>query len=391
MIHFSFSSVLMTVLMSNVLLIVIALCFRNDSLLMNIGYKMMAVFCLVTLLRLLLPFELPIARTLPFPEMFTNVVGNFRHSYGTVLGIDLSLWTGFCAIWMIGIIVQLMIAVKERMTVRDYVRIYGVDVTDNEPYASILKELCTEKQLRHVRILLVEGIGSPMISGLRRAIILLPMGANVSDSNARYAMEHEIYHYAHHDLWIKVAVNCLVTVYWWNPCSHLLKRQIDTLIEMRIDDRIMSKGPEEALAYVTSMHRYAVSARDKQKGKQDIASLFGLRNRSIHYRLCMMRSRYNRANYGICVGMLLLMLVLYIGSYLFIGEASGYKFEASESLVTMTEDNVYAIQNEDGTYDIYLSDSTFIETTDSLEYYPADIKVYSSEEEYFKENPQDDL
>lgn len=391
MIHFSFSSVLMTVLMSNVLLVVIALCFRNDNLLMNIGYKMMAVFCLVTLLRLLLPFELPIARTLPFPEAITNLVGNFRHSYGTVLGIDLSLWTGFCAIWVIGIIVQLMIAVKERMTVKNYIRIYGVDVTDNEPYASMLRELCTEKQLQHVRILLVEAIGTPMISGLRRAKILLPIGANVSNSDSRYAIEHEIYHYAHHDLWIKVAVGCLVTIYWWNPCSHLLKRQIDTLIDMRIDDRIMSKGPEEALAYVTSMHRYAVSARERQKEKGDTALLFGLRNRTIHYRLCVMRSRYNKANYGVCVGMLIFMLTLYIGSYLVIGEASGYKLEASESFITMTDENTYAIQNKDGTYNIYLDGGIYLETTDSLEYYPADIKIYSSEEEYLKENSQDDF
>lgn len=391
MIHFSFSSVLMAVLMSNVLLIVIALCFRNDNLLMNIGYKMMAVFCLVTLLRLMLPFELPIAKTLLFPELITNVVGNFRHSYGTVLGIDLSLWTGFCAIWIIGIIVELMIAAKEHMTVKDYIRIYGVDVTDREPYASMLKELCTEKQLRHVRIFLVDAISAPMISGLRNAKILLPIGAKVSDSDSQYAIEHEICHYAYYDLWIKVAVGCLVTIYWWNPCSYLLKRQINTVIEMRIDDQIMSKGSDEAIAYVASMHRYAVSARDKQKEKRDTASLLGGRNRSIHYRLCMMRSRYIKNNRGICVGMLIIMLTLYIGSYLFIGEASGYKLEASEALITVDEDNTYAIQNSDGTYDIYMDGGIYLETTDSLEYYPADIKIYSSEEEYLKENSQDDF
>lgn len=226
---FSFSSVLMTVIMSNVLLVVITLCLCSDRLLINFTYKMMALLCLVVLLRLLLPFELSIARTLAFPRSISNIVVNIRHSYGTVLGIDLSLWTGFCAIWIAGIIVQLMIAVRERMAVKNCVRMYGVDVTDNEPYASTLKELCTEKQLGRVRILLVKGIMTPMTSGLRHTKILLPKEASVLDANTRYAMEQEIYYYAHRDLWIKVAVGCLATVYWWNPCSRLLKRQIDML------------------------------------------------------------------------------------------------------------------------------------------------------------------
>ncbi|MCM1118697.1 MAG: M56 family metallopeptidase [bacterium] len=375
--------------MSNILLVVITMCFRSDSLLMNIGYKLMAVFCLVTLLRLLLPFELPITKTLPFPEAITYVIGNFRHSYGTVLGIDISLWTGFCAVWIVGIILQVVLYIREYLLVKNYVRIYGVDITKDEPYASMLKELCTEKQLRHVRIMLLQEIEAPMVFGLWRSKILLPAGANVSDSNARYAIEHEIYHYIHHDLWIKVAVSLLVTVYWWNPCSHVLKRQIDMLIEMRIDDHIMGKGPEEALAYVSSIHRYAVSAKDKQKDKQETAPLFGAGDSAMHYRMCVMKGRYNRANYIICFVMLLLMLALYAGSYLFIGEASGYyKLEESDALVTITEENVSAIQNQDGTYDIYLEGGIYLETTDSLEYYPEDMKIYSSEEEYLEQNPQ---
>ncbi|MCM1118694.1 MAG: hypothetical protein NC543_04960 [bacterium] len=386
MIHFSFSSVLMTVLMSNVLLIVITVCFRNDRLLMNIGYKLMAVFCLVTSLRLLLPFELPITKTLPLPEAITNIVGNIRHSYGTVLGVEVSFWTGFCVVWIAGIILQIIIYVNEYLSVKNYIQKYGVDVTGNEPYASTLKELCSEKQLSQVRVLMVKGINAPMIFGLRRAKILLPAEAVVSDSNAQNALEHEIYHYMHHDLWVKMAVCCLVTVYWWNPCSHLLKRQIDILMEMRIDDHIMSKGPEEALAYVASLHSYAVNVRDKQKGKQETAPLFGLRNHSIHYRLCVMRRRYSKANYGVCACMLILMLVLYIGSYMFIGEALGYKPEVEKSFVTMTEENISAIQNKEGTYDIYLDGGIYLETTDTLEFYPADVKIYLSEDEYHEKN-----
>lgn len=72
-------------------------------------------------------------------------------------------------------------------------------------------------------------------------------------------------------------MNCLVIICWRNHCSHILCRQIDILIEMRIDDSVMYKIREGAVAY---------------------------------------------------------------------------KLDVAEAFVT-TQDNVYAVQNEDGSYDIY--------------------------------------
>ena len=63
MIRFSLSSVLMTVLVSNLLLIVISLLFRNEKILARIGFRLTAMFCIITLIRLLLPLELPFAKT----------------------------------------------------------------------------------------------------------------------------------------------------------------------------------------------------------------------------------------------------------------------------------------------------------------------------------------
>ena len=59
MIHFSFTSVLMTVVVSNLLLAAISMLFRNEDVLAGIGFKLTAVFCVITLMRFLFPFELP--------------------------------------------------------------------------------------------------------------------------------------------------------------------------------------------------------------------------------------------------------------------------------------------------------------------------------------------
>ncbi len=64
MLYYSFSTVLMTILASNFLIILISLCFQNDKLMVTIGYKLLAVFAIFTLLRLLLPFEFPFSNNI---------------------------------------------------------------------------------------------------------------------------------------------------------------------------------------------------------------------------------------------------------------------------------------------------------------------------------------
>ena len=386
MIHFSFSSVLMTILMSNLMLVIIARCFRNENVMAGIGYKLMAVFCAVTLVRLLLPLELPFTKTFALPRVLSNIATAFQHSYGTFLGIRLSLWTAFCIIWIVGAIVFWAIYIHEHSVLRYYVRTYGKDVTNEEPFVSMLEELCSEKQRQKIRILKTLGVESPMILGLCRPKILLPANVNVSNDDTLFAIKHEIYHYAHHDLWIKTATKCLTVAYWWNPYCHQLNKRISTLMEMRIDDNIMKKDPLEATKYVLSLHHHVTNMNHEAKEDDHSASLCSRERSSFYQRLCMMHHQSEKRNYLTCVGMLILMVGIYIGSYLVILEASTYEFNIEGYHFTTKGNNVYAIENEDGSYSVYTTNGFFLETIDTLEYYPWNITIYSSEEEYHEKN-----
>lgn len=95
MIQFSFSSVLMTVLTSNLLLILVALFFRNEKTLARVGYRLTAVYCAVTLIRLLFPCELPFTKTVVLPSGISNLFALLRHPYEVIPGIRLSAWEIF--------------------------------------------------------------------------------------------------------------------------------------------------------------------------------------------------------------------------------------------------------------------------------------------------------
>ena len=384
MIHLSFSSVLMTVLMSNLMLVLIAVCFRNEKVMAGIGYKLLTMFCILTLARLLIPLELPFAKTIILPEIVSYILTAFQHPYGSFLGIDLSLWTAFCIIWFIGVIVYWVKFSWVHGKVKSFFCTYGTNVTNEEPYASILKELCSERQRRKIKILQTHEIGSPAILGLFRPKILLPMDVDVTKEDTICAIKHEVYHYAHHDLWVRTITKCLTLVYWWNPYCRQLNKRIDTVQEMRIDDAFMKTGSLEAMKYVLSIYHHATD-KDPEEDDDLSASLCSPERSSLHKRLYMMWHHGEKKKHPLCIVTLLLMACLYIGSYLVIPEASFYEPEIQESYIS-TRDSIYAIENEEGGYDIYRTNGIFLETADTLEYYHWNIPVYSSEEEYHEKN-----
>ena len=384
MIHLSFSSVLMTVLMSNLMLVLIAVCFRNEKVMAGIGHKLLTMFCIMTLARLLIPLELPFAKTLALPKTVSYILTAFQHPFGSFLGIDLSLWTAFCIIWPIGAIVYWVKFSWAHDKVSSFFCTYGTDVTNEEPYASMLKELCSEKQRQKIKILTICGIDSPVILGLFRPKIMLPMEADVSNEDTIRAIKHEVYHYAHHDLWVRTITKYLTLVYWWNPYCRQLNKRIDAVQEMRIDDAFMKKGPLEAMKYVLSIYHHATDVEHKDDDNL-AASLCSQERSSLHKRLYMMWHHGEKKNHLLCIVMLLLMACLYIGSYLVILEPATYGSQIQGDHISV-RDSIYAIENEDGSYDVYMISGTFLETVDTLEYYYWDIPIYSSEEKYHEKN-----
>lgn len=381
--YFSFSSVLMTLLASNLLLIPISLLFRNEKLLAEIGYKVMTVFCIATLVRLLFPCELPFTRTVILPTPVSNAISLLRHKHEFILGLQISIVTFLCVVWFVISALFMISFVFRQIKLRILAMRYGKDVTEKDPYAAILRALCSEKERRHLRLRLFPFTKIPMIIGLRKPIILLPQNMVLADKDLRYALQHELCHYRHHDLWLKYLVCCVSAFYWWNPFCHILRRQVDALQEMQVDASIVADGDEDATGYMSTIMYYLKNSNgsDNYLSQTEKPALDGksILSRRIH----MMQRPQTKPNYLLSVALLLLTLGMYIGSYLIIFENYSYIPEITESRSYVAPEiiNTYAIPNADGTYTVYLFDGRCTEIVDSLEYYP-DIIVYSSKEEH---------
>lgn len=387
MIYFSFSSVLTAVFVSGLLLALISLLFRSEETLVKIGYKVMAVFCIVIFVRLLFPYELPFTKTVLFPASISNPISLLRHRHEIIPGFAVSVSDVLLVVWLAGSIVSFAALFIQHRKLRTIILSNSKDVTGKEPYASILDQLCPDKARKGLCLRTSVFVDSPMILGLRKTIILLPQESAPTDENLLYALRHELQHYRYHDLWLRSLIRGLSAFYWWIPFCHTLNSQVGTLLEIRVDAAIVSDGDEATAKYISTLLHYV------QNTKEHMNPYMGLtlnKKSSLEYRIHMIHNRNKKPNMLISGALLLLVFGLYFGSYLFVFENSSYddSITKSENYIHLDANNSYAISNVDGSYTIYIYDGQYTEIVDSLEYYP-DIIVYSSKEEHdetFQEN-----
>jgi hypothetical protein len=105
----------------------------------------------------------------------------------------------------------------------------------------------------------------------------------------------------------------------------------------------------------------------------------------LHQRFLLLTGNQQKHKHAVNIVLFLVGICIYLFSYAFIPEAyCSTDFlvpqDASDesNIATLSTDNTYLIDNEDGTYDVYLN-GKFLDTTDTPEYYPADAPVYTKE------------
>lgn len=372
--NFSFSTLLMAFLASNILVVFIALCFRRQKILLSVGYKVLVVFLFLTILRFIFPIELPVAKTVQIPGFLSPVITFLRHPFFRPLGLRLSPWFVFIIVWVIGSLHYLRLYIKDCIAMRSLVAGAIKEVTYEEPYASLLAQICGRRRNRF-RILITGSIETPCLYGIVRPYILLPKDMPLTREELYYVLRHEVTHHNYHDLLTKRVVRIMFIIYWWNPACRMLRKQVELLLEMRIDGTLVKKDQNVAQEYMMTLFRVADLAIDNkyQLPAGDKISMAGEGSSALSQRIDMMLRERKKANALLAVALCVLITMIYLGSYLFTFES----FYAPQGIVEntfSTPDKIYAVLKEDGTYDIYLFD-VLIENVESLDGYPADIQI----------------
>ena len=371
MFNYSFSTVLMTVLTSTVLICIVAACFHSKRILLSIGYKLIGVFLILTLIRFIFPFEMPFTQNIILPERLSMIVAYIRHPFLTLGKWKISIWFLFGCIWLCGSIFVALKMILQRVIIHTGIIRFGRNVTEEEPYVSILRKVC-DSHKDALRILLVTGLDTPRQYGIFRPTILIPAELTLTETDLYYTICHEFFHYKRHDFLVKLGMDILLTIYWWNPLCHILNRQIDVMLELNVDEKLVHSDPDIRREYIEALMHIGENIADIQDRSKPLAcpvtpgaigDVNGLLTR-IH-----ILYGSQKVSKPVSVALFGIVAALFLFSYCFIFEAHYVLDKAELETEEILENEMYAVMAEDGCYDIYWN-GELLEHVDSLEYYP---------------------
>ena len=110
-----------------------------------------------------------------------------------------------------------------------------------------------------VAILVSPAISSPLVTGLRQPVVLIPAdGCAWSDARREAVLAHELAHIRRRDLAAQLGAHALVVLHWFNPLAWHALRQMRRERELACDEEVLRVGVEP-LAYARELLAIAVA------------------------------------------------------------------------------------------------------------------------------------
>lgn len=366
MLNYSFSTVMMTVLTSNLLIAVIVGCFRNRKILLSTGYKLIFAILVLAALRFLFPFELPFARNIYFPKWLSAVLVFVQHPFFTLGPVGVSLWLVFECVWAGGTVYHFRRFRRRKAELKRFLLRYGRNVSREEPYRTMMEEICGGRRTP-IWVLRVPYYGTPVQCGTLHPYIVLPAQLDVSEEELYYVLRHEAAHYYHHDALIKDIVSIICIIYWWNPLCRYLARQMDITLEMRVDDSLVKGSDAEWESYCSALKHIGEVLRRRLDLPGAKSALPLAQGEDLEYRYSMMRGGQRRkgALFSALSGFAAAAFLL---SYSFTLEAHYMPSWTAAELDQGAPEEYYLVPLANGYYDVYI-DGVCVDRTDDLKYY----------------------
>ena len=272
----------------------------------------------IGLLRLLKNRQQPVVRYYVWLALLIGFLTPFKPSFGSgavtisapeqavaavssesVQSSTFNIWDIVFIIWAALVVISLVhFAVRYKIFCKS-IRRLSKPVDDQ---AQILaNEIATTMNIwSEVRVLVVKGLASPMMTGLFKPTVLLPE-REFSKAELRLVIRHELTHFKHKDLWFKLLVVLCRVVYWFDPIMMLIDRCIDRECEYFCDSSVMKGENAEVRKRYCASILDTVSAQSRQSGNSGLrpvmATNFCVSKKGLKHRLGLILSRRTKKKY----------------------------------------------------------------------------------------------
>lgn len=354
-------SVIMTVLWSNLLIILFSILQRKHRFLDICSVSGVILLYLFCVIRMFIPIEFSWVTIINSDQIF-NALHKFFYTSVPLAGFDgvkiIHLLTGIWIIVSIILLIQLVISYF-RMN-RDVAKL---SCTKDEKLDEILMEIGQkEKKSLKVEVVKSPGVDIPLGVGIIQKKILIP-DREYDKKDLFYILRHEYMHHKNQDLFVQLLVNILCVIYWWNPFVYLLRRDIEHSFEMRCDQMVVHGMSDEEIAdYLETLLKVLRLKKKYSKGENHVTGALGIirSNRDdikIRFQTLLRESALDYKNYGKPVAATVMVLILAL-SYSFIIQPkispSDTDMGLSSNVHEVEINKSYILHHADGTYELII-------------------------------------
>lgn len=220
-----------------------------------------------------------------------------------------SLCTVTFWIWMLGTVILTAHYIARHIQFCRCVR--RLSVPCDGSVRDLAKAIAAQMGIQNIKTVILPGIGSPMMTGFRTPLIMLPQ-TEYSETQLRLIIRHELSHFKRYDLVYKILVLVCRAVHWFNPFMPIIVNHIERECELTCDEIVMkSAAPHERKLYCESLLRAAaMSSRGAIVPRPVLASDFARNSSYLKHRLSMIVSNVPRTRLSIICIVILCAVIL---------------------------------------------------------------------------------
>jgi len=221
--------------------------------------------------------------------------------------------------------------------------------------------------------------------------IILPEEVDFSPDELRVILRHEWKHIRDKDYLIKIMVNLVCFLFWWNPMVYILRRNFSFATELKCDQFAVS-NKQDAMHFLKGLallQAYEKSKANKRMAHKVTNSFIGS-SEADRFEVLVRRgySRKKRILSNVCYS--IIILGLFFASYAFTilpifwespdipVSAEDFMGEYREGGGIFRPGEIIAVDNGDGTFSVY-ADGLFVKYIDATHEVFATLTVFARE------------
>lgn len=362
----SIYSVFSAIVFYNIGLIAVYILMRRTSFVIHYTAASLSLLTLLATLRLFIPADLPGAfiirstRIIPAVQNFAlSEIPSSNVTAGALLAIVWGTGT-FCYIVYD---LYLFFVVKRAESRFTYV--------GNEKILDLARELGIK-----CRIKISPDIREPYSAGIFKPAIFLP-DWDLNDQELKAVLSHEYQHIRSLDAFKKLVFLLLEALFWWNPISHIFRRELNQLLEIQCDYKMTAgKSENSKLQYAETL----LSVMKRLTGpKRDCLCASSLTNSAKNMKQRFELILENRASKvkRTKIVLYIVMISVFVLSFFVIAQPYYEPPITDMDGICLVDDGIAYVLEEDGEYVLYYGED--IIDTFAKEEFSAD-HVYSETE-----------